>query len=390
MNNNLIFKGTVISLARGGEGIVQNGDLFYFVKGTLPQDEIVYQINENTKNASLLDIEKPSAFRIKPRCSFFGKCGGCTLQHLEYKTELAEKQKILASLLTRKAYLKIIPEIKIVSGSDYEYRERFQFHRGADYGIGFMENGSNSIININDCPIASPIIRNALQNNKIKCPLDKDRFTVYGKKDLLLCEGANEKGITNILDKKIIVDASVFFQSNSALLEKLITQIINIAKECADKNLPAGDFYCGSGIFSVFLQDIFNKLTLLEENKKSISIAKENLKLNLTCETNKINFSNFTDNQWVKMQNNKTQYGFIAVDPAREGLSQLMRKWLCENKPPVLVYISCSASSLARDSGELIKAGFKLESLTIYDFYPHSLHIETLAVFVSGKHQVLA
>jgi 23S rRNA (uracil1939-C5)-methyltransferase len=85
------------------------------------------------------------------------------------------------------------------------------------------------------------------------------------------------------------------------------------------------------------------------------------------------------------MKKKNRQYDTIVIDPPRVGVSSSMRKWLCENGPPLLLYVSCDPASLARDSHDLINEGaYVLRELTLYDFYPQTAHIESLAVFVRG------
>jgi len=87
-----------------------------------------------------------------------------------------------------------------------------------------------------------------------------------------------------------------------------------------------------------------------------------------------------TDTQWARKKMN-TRYGFLVADPARSGLPAPVREALSKNKPSVFCYVSCNPASLARDTKSLLEGGFELRRLTLYDFYPQTDHIETLAVF---------
>jgi 23S rRNA (uracil1939-C5)-methyltransferase len=337
---------------------------------------------------------------ISAPCPYVSRCGGCALQHIDYKMQLAEKEKKLNCLLSRCTGIKKIPAIEIIPSEPYGYRERFQFHRVdvqknktpvSKYKplqtakeiapAGFSAYHSNNIIPIDDCLLAAPVIRKALREKTIKPPLDKDRWTVYGRGELLLQEGGTQRGTIQLCGKLINVDAALFFQSNSALLEKLIDKVLSIAND-ADKTIRAGDFYCGVGTFAVFLQDIFPKLDLLEENPAAIKLAKENLRANTATNsiTDNTRFFALTDNQWVRKIQKSEPYSFLCVDPSRQGLSPAMRTWLCEQRPTLLAYISCEPSALTRDLKDLCAAGYELEALTLYDFYPQTEHIETLAV----------
>ncbi|MDR3325473.1 MAG: class I SAM-dependent RNA methyltransferase [Spirochaetaceae bacterium] len=336
-------------------------------------------------------------------CRHFGHCGGCTLQDVEYPEQLARKEKKLAQLFERAAGFGAIPAVEIVPSAPYGYRDRFQFHRvdkalykqlNARYkhlktdklvlsNAGLAARRKCDIIPIDDCPVANPLVRDALREGKIKPPLDKDRWTVYGRDKTLLAEGGKERGKIILCGKEVIVDAGLFFQSNGALLETLIKRIVALAEDVGNKE-RAGDFYCGVGTFAVFLQDVFPCVDLLDENPASIALARDNMartRREGASGEARTRFWAMTDHQWAKeRQRLKEPYDFLVVDPSRQGLSPMMRAWLRENKPRTLVYASCDPVALVRDAQELT-ACYALETLTLYDFYPQTEHMETLAVF---------
>jgi 23S rRNA (uracil1939-C5)-methyltransferase len=134
------------------------------------------------------------------------------------------------------------------------------------------------------------------------------------------------------------------------------------------------DLYCGVGVFAAFLGDLFPRVDLVEENSAAIALARENtrgLKTALFAQTL---------DRWVT-NHAVDGYGFMVVDPPRQGLSPALRQALARKGPPTLAYVSCDAATLARDSGELIAGAYRLERLAGYDFYPQTSHIESLAVF---------
>jgi 23S rRNA (uracil1939-C5)-methyltransferase len=113
----------------------------------------------------------------------------------------------------------------------------------------------------------------------------------------------------------------------------------------------------------------------VEENRKALALARENLA------GKGIAFFAMKDEDWAKTKRRRGQgYGFVSADPPRRGLSPGLRSWLGAAGPPLFVYVSCDPASMARDSGELVKA-YDLESLGLYDFYPQTAHIETMGVF---------
>jgi 23S rRNA (uracil1939-C5)-methyltransferase len=382
-----IFTAPVENIVSGGAGLVHHNGQPIFIAGTAPGDMVSARICQDKKTwarADLLKVEEASSSRIEPLCPLYSQCGGCNLQHIDYNTQLNVKVDILTQAFSRIGKISVLPNITINHSEPFEYRNRMQFHRvekmkkGAP-SVGLKMRESNSIIPISDCPIADPGIRRELQSLSLRAPISKDRFTVYSRNGIFLSEGgAEEKAVLEMKNKNIAMDVNVFFQSNSNVLEKLIDDLVDIIKDVPEKRI-FGDFYCGVGTFSVFLQEYFEEIDLLEENKQAISLAQRNLS------GKKAEYYALTDDAWVSLMNKKSRkYDAVVIDPPRVGLSSAMRKWLCKNGPSLLAYVSCDPASLARDSQELIQSGYVLKDVRLYDFYPQTAHIESLSVFVRG------
>ncbi|MCL2442529.1 MAG: TRAM domain-containing protein [Treponema sp.] len=390
------------SITAGGDALGRFDGKPVFITGGAPDETVLCRIKEDRKTwarAELLEIIKPSPVRTDSFCEHYGKCGGCNLQHIKYNSQLEIKTSILKDSFSRIGKLQP-PEPEIIPSPSREYRNRMQFHclrqkaKGDNYLFGLKEQGSGDITVIHDCPVAVPGIREILNpssisassascepeirdlcGKKITIPPDKDRFTVFSKDDVLLNEGGQQRGIITLLDKEITLDAGVFFQSNCFMLEKLINELINTATR-ADRNLPMADLYCGVGTFALFLGGMFPKIILAEENKNAVSLARENLK-----ELNAEYFA-LRDTEWPRIIfNKKNNLGFAVIDPPRSGLNPKLASALTLDGPPVLTYVSCDPASLARDSTILTAGGYKLIKLLLFDFYPQTSHIESLAVF---------
>jgi 23S rRNA (uracil1939-C5)-methyltransferase len=169
------------------------------------------------------------------------------------------------------------------------------------------------------------------------------------------------------------------------MLEPLIEDLI-AAANTADRTLPLADIYCGVGTFASFLggeyrgNPGFSEIDLVEENENAIALARENMPAE-----KKVNYYALTDTAWSKTQKEGRSWGFMVLDPPRKGLSKAMREFLAESGPELAAYVSCDPATLARDSRFLLEGGYALEELTLYDFYPQTAHIESLAVFSRGK-----
>jgi len=387
-----VYKLRLESIAPGGDALGRFEGKPVFVEGGAPDETIccrVVQEHNTWARAELLEVVEPSPARVNALCAFYARCGGCNLQHIDYDAQLAAKAAIL-----KDSFLKIgglqPPETVIVPSPPWEYRNRMQFHcfrqkakRVQTRQYGLMGRRSGEIIDIQDCPVAVTGIREILKSpkgnggerNELTLPVEKDRFTVFSKDKVLLSEGGRLKGKITLLDKEILIDAGLFFQSNCLMLEKLITELRVIAAE-ADTNMPMADLYCGVGTFACFLKDMFPRITLAEENKSAVGLARENLR------GTDAEFFAVRDTDWPRtLLRRKDAFGFTVVDPPRAGLAPKLAEVLAREGPPVLAYVSCDAASLARDCKILTSGGYALEKLSFFDFYPQTAHMESMAVF---------
>jgi 23S rRNA (uracil1939-C5)-methyltransferase len=384
-----VCKLRLLNIAPGGDALGRLDGKPVFVEGGAPNEIVccrIIQEHNTWARAELLEVVEPSPVRVNSACSFYGKCGGCNLQHINYETQLAAKAAILKDTLLRIGGIQF-PDMKIIPSPPWEYRNRMQFHcfrqraKGAQYGLKGRNSGE--IIEIHDCPVAVAGIRELLKypkgygmkENEISLPVEKDRFMVFSKDETLLSEGGQHNGSIKLLEKDIFLDASIFFQSNCFMLEKLIMELRVIAEE-ADRNMPMADLYCGVGTFAFFLKEMFPGIILAEENKTAVSIARENLR------GAQAEFFAVRDTEWSHILfHRKDAFGFAVVDPPRAGLAPKLAAALVQKGPPVLAYISCDAASLARDCKTLTNRGYTLKKLIFFDFYPQTAHIESMAVF---------
>ena len=387
-----IYKLHLESIAPGGNALGRFEGKPVFVEGGAINETVTCRVTQEHNTwafAEILEIIKPSPARIQSDCAFYNtcagnsaaRCGGCNLAHINYEAQLAAKENILRDSFFRIGGMEP-PFIKVFSSPPLEYRNRMQFHclrneskKHNDRKFGLKGKQSEEIIAVTDCPVAVSGIRNIIKTGSLQAPPEKDRFTVFCKDDVLLNEGGQSRGKINLLEKEIILDAGVFFQSNCFMLEKLILEMEKIAKS-ADKNSIMADFFCGAGTFAFFLSGLFSKVICAEENKTAVSLARENLK-GVNAE-----FFALRDTDWqraVFQKNNKID--FAVIDPPRAGLNKKFAFVLTQERIPVLAYVSCDPASLARDSKILTNGGYKLKDLMLFDFYPQTSHIESLAVF---------
>jgi 23S rRNA (uracil1939-C5)-methyltransferase len=386
-----IFTAPVERIAAGGAGIARFEGQGFFIDQSAPGDRVkarVVELHRTWGRAELVEILEPSPQRVSPPCPLYGRCGGCSLQHLSYEAQIAEKSAILRDAFVRIGGFSDLPPLEIRPSPPYEYRNRIQLHRlGQDPGVKGRKSGD--IVAIKDCPVADPVLRAVLGGKTLVPPPDRERFTLYARGKTVLSEGGAipdtpSRGGVFLRDRELVMDAGVFFQSNGTMLEALIAGALEAADR-ADPSLPMADIYCGVGTFAAFFQDRFPQIDLVEENRAALNLARKNV----PAARNR--FFALTDDEWVRRRRPSagdtggSPYGFILADPPRQGLSRSMRSWFGEAGPPVLAYVSCDPATLARDCRELCAAGYRIAGLTFYDFYPQTAHIESLAVLIRDR-----
>jgi 23S rRNA (uracil1939-C5)-methyltransferase len=319
---------------------------------------------------------------------------------VDYAAQIEGKRALLAETMRRAGIGVETQSIAAVPSPAREYRSRLTFHAlRANRGprTAFKSRGGKALIPVDDCPVADPALRKVLRDGAIIPPPGKDRFTLYGKDGLVIGEAevdgrSRRRGEFIFLGKKLTVDAGCFFQSNAALLEKLLLQVRRGVEAYAPHS-PAsgmGDLYAGVGTFSVFLAEAAGAsaerkadsgaadrdlplIDLVEANSAALDAARINLGRHYP--QGRFRFFAQSAEKWKP----RGKWAFAIADPPRQGLAPILRGWLCAAGPSVLYYVSCEPSSLARDCRSLLKS-YILKELTFYDFYPQTEHIESLAV----------
>jgi 23S rRNA (uracil1939-C5)-methyltransferase len=191
---------------------------------------------------------------------------------------------------------------------------------------------------------------------------------VYSHRDTFLGEGGKQRGRVRLLDRDLLMDAGVFFQSNAFMTEELIRRLCGLAPAVDG---PMADIYCGVGTFAAFLRDRFPRIDLVEQNRDALALARENVP--------GMRYFGVSADEFPALGEKKSAYAFAVVDPPRQGLSPGLRRYLAERGPPLLAYVSCDPVTLARDC-RVLAGTYAVSALDLYDFYPHTAHIETLAL----------
>ena len=394
-------------IAFGGNCLAKIDGKAVFVPFALPGEKLEVEITQEKRDyshAKIVNILEPSPFRVKPACPLYEKCGGCNMMHIEPEFQKQLRKEILKDCMERNGIHMEADSIEVISGSNLNYRCRFQLNDG-----GFCERSSNRIIPVENCACAVPEINGWLSENNISSR-PKGRCHIFGAENVVCEEGIEggkvfvspeeEKKSTDysalkkknknirqvkkrysgttisekdtvtvrILDKKISFDVKGFFQSNISVLEKSIKAICG---GLAGNSVL--DMYAGCGTFSVFLAEHFSDLTLVEHNRDALVFAEKNL---AGIKHQSIGLSGA---KWAEFNKN-AYFDAVVIDPPRSGMEKEVLNWLCNSEVPQIRSVSCDPATHSRDLAALIKSGYALKKLYLLDFYPNTSHIESLAV----------
>lgn len=397
---------TTEKLVFGGNTLAKCDNKTVFIPYSLPGETLsvnIVQHKNDYDNAEILKIITPSEHRVQPPCKYYGLCGGCNMMHIDTEYQRILRKQMLCDTFAQ-FKIDISDKIEIINGNDFNYRSRFQFTDG-----GLSQKNTNNIIKIENCCCADKTINDFLVNTTPD-NRPKGRIHIFGSDKLTSQEkikletlndiprnsGVKLKGkgkikkikenhyfsgtvlspenqlTVNLNGKNITFDVRGFFQSNLEVFEKVLKLICD--------SLPTGnrvmDIYSGCGSISAFLADKFNHVTLVEHNRDAIVFAEQNM-----AGTNHTSFG-LSGAAWVKTcAPSLPAFDACVVDPPRSGMEKEVLDYLCKSKIPFIRSLSCDPVTHARDAEKLIKAGYKLEKIYLLDFYPHTSHIESLAIF---------
>ena len=368
----------------GGYGLAFAENLTVFVALSAPNDKLkvkIHQLKGKTAFAEIVEIIEPSIDRIEPPCVYFGRCGGCDFQQLNYAAQLAAKVGIIKDCLTRIGKINYEEEIQIIgSPKPFGYRARAQWHVNTRRRkIGYFQRKSHDIIDVKECPILTGELQETLTELRETIVWDSfwsetvaiesagagENVSVYSAE---IVEPTEELSF-NLNGHRYFYDATVFFQGNPILIEQLIEAAIAGASGSA-----AFDLYCGVGLFTLPLAEKFIKVFGVEAGGKASDFAKKNVE-NARLENASIICEDV--GEWLS-QNESVKVDFVLLDPPRAGTEKRIIESLLKIKPREISYISCEPSTLARDLRILCENFYKIESITALDLFPQTHHVETI------------
>jgi 23S rRNA (uracil1939-C5)-methyltransferase len=366
----------------GGVGLAHAEGKTVFVSLAAPGDRVRVQIEREQGKVLFATVEEvltPSPVRVEPPCPYFGRCGGCDFQQLNYDAQVDAKREIIRDCLHRIAGLEI-PEIEVIpSPAQWHYRLRATWQIDEEkHEVGYYERGSRRVCDVVDCGVLSPGLQQTLERVRGTArhefpPGLKHLEVIAGDDGVSLApefaEFHTSERSLKIRGEEYRFSAEAFFQVNPSLLEPMLEFALAEAK-----GESALDLYCGVGLFTIPLARRFQRVIGVEANPVATRFAKRNLQHAKLTNTSIVTA---TVTEWVR--NHKVSaVDFVLLDPPRAGAESAVIKGILELKALRLCYVSCDPATLARDLKKLVAGGYAIDALVGFDMFPQTHHVETV------------
>lgn len=423
------------SLSLEGKGITHIDGKTVFVGGALPSERVMFTytaINRKYDEGYVSEILEASEERVEPGCPHFQVCGGCSMQHLSVETQINHKQKAMLDALDHIGKVKPDEIFEPMIGEQWGYRRKARL--GVRYVrkkervlVGFRERAGRFLADIDACHVLHPSVGEKLtdfQDLIIKMDAKEtipqievavgDESTALVFRHLepltesdqaLLVEFAKAhnfqmylqpKGPTTVhciwpensglfyehpeFNTKVAFGPQDFFQVNSSINRKMVPRAVELLE--LDGSQKVLDLFCGLGNFTLPIAQHAAEVVGVEGDPVMVQRAKQTALDNGIDNTSYYAFDLTADVKqelWMKQQ-----YDCILLDPPRSGAKEVIEHFgkLGASK---IVYVSCHPGTLARDADELVnKQGYRLLGAGVMDMFPHTAHVESIAVFQKG------
>ena len=426
------------SVTHDGRGIAAVSGKKVFVAGALQGEEVRFQRRKRRRNfdeAELLEVLQPSPARVAARCQVFGRCGGCSLQHVSADDQRIIKQRTLEDNLLRIGETRpatwLAPLFDDSPGGEWNYRRRARVavkdvHAKGRVLVGFRERHAPYVTDMHACdgrarpvdalidPLSELIARLSIRSRVPQIEVavaDNATALVFrvldppGEADLAcLREFADLHQVQVMLqaggldsiapldesptleplhyalpdhDVRIRFEATDFVQINTAVNRRMVSQALDLLEVTPESRVL--DLFCGIGNFSLPIARRASHVLGLEGEQRQVQRARENAALNGidNCDFDIADLATISGKEpWLS-----AGWDRLLLDPARSGAAVLIEH-MGTLAPQRIVYISCHPGTLARDAGELTKRhGYRAEAAGIIDMFPHTGHVESIVVF---------
>jgi 23S rRNA (uracil1939-C5)-methyltransferase len=425
------------SLDLEGRGVARIDGKVVFVDGALPGERVEIETWRGKPTfdlANAIRIERPSALRVAPRCRHFERCGGCSLQHLDPRAQIAIKQRVLEDNLARIG--RVTPEAMLapIHGPAWGYRDRARLSvkyvaQKGGVLVGFHERRTHFVVDMDSCEVLPSRLSQLIQPlreliSSLRCArrLPQIEVAVGEERDVLALrildplaeedavrlhtfaalhavdihlqpggpatvrplqpEASSELSYTlPEFDLRLFFKATDFTQVNLSVNRVLVRRAVSLLDPAPGEQV--GDLFCGLGNFALALARRGASVTGVEGSRDLVARAQDNAQRNgLALGTRFLVANLFADAQ--RLLDDLPRLDKLLIDPPRDGAHAVVQA-LGTQRPVRIVYVSCSPATLARDAGVLCnEKGYVLRAAGVVNMFPHTSHVESIALFERG------
>jgi 23S rRNA (uracil1939-C5)-methyltransferase len=425
------------SLDQEGRGIAHADGKVIFIDGALTGERVTYSAYRKKPSFELATLDKvlkESYMRVTPKCVHFNMCGGCSMQHLDARAQVAAKQRILEDNLERIGKVKAESILPPIYGETWGYRQRARLSvrhviKKNKTLVGFHEKSSRYVADMQHCEILTPKIARLLpllaamnENLSIRDDLPQIEVAVGEHVDVLVLRimkpmsPADEERVKQFADAHQVqfwlqtkgpetvvpfypLDAPAltyslpefsvtmpfaptdFTQVNSNLNRLMMSRAMRLLSP--KKGERIADFFCGLGNFTLPIARRGAQVVGIEGSATLLQRAEKNAAYNgleANTEFSVMNLFEMNEETLEKLGH----FDKMLIDPPRDGAFELV-KALGVDAPKRIVYVSCNPATLARDSEVLVhQKGYILKSAGVMNMFPHTSHVESIALFAKA------
>ena len=424
------------SLDQEGRGIAHADGKVIFIEGALTGECVTYSSyrkKPSYEQAQVGQILKQSFMRVQPKCANFGVCGGCSMQHLEARAQVAVKQRVLEDNLERIGKVKAETLLPPIYGQAWGYRQRARLSvrhvlKKGKTLVGFREKNGKYVADMQHCEILPPkiagmlpllgelnesfIARDILPQIEVACG---DNVDVLVLRILAALSPSDEAAIKQFADTHKVQfwlqtkgpetvvpfyppDApplsyslpefgiempfapSEFTQVNSEMNRLMVSRAMRLLAPQPGERIA--DFFCGLGNFTLPIARSGARVLGIEGSAALVKRAAQNAAHNGLSGNTEFQAMNLFEMDETSLAN-LGRFDKWLIDPPRDGAVELVKAITPETAPQRIVYVSCSPATLARDAQVLVQVhGYTLKAAGVMNMFPHTSHVESIAVFV--------
>ena len=433
---------TVTDLDPFGQGVAKHQGKTVFVPGVLPGEDAEIRLTEDKRQYARGELKRlltHSEQRVAPRCPHFGVCGGCQQQHATVTLQQQSKSTALQKLIARETG-QVLTEVAVIAGPAYGYRRRArlalyypasQGKKHAQGGnpapglrMGYRQSQSHDVVDIQTCSVLAPAL-DALLPALRACLNQLQAVKRLGHVELVLADNGplvvlrhldplsdadgerlralarthqvavylapdaetvtplvGEAPVYQVAGMTLAFSPRDFIQVNDAVNQQMVSQALAwLDIQPQDRIL---DLFCGMGNFTLPLARCGAQVVGVEGVEALVAKGRENARRNDVA--NVTFFHQNLEDDVARQPWSAQGFDKILLDPARAGAAEVMPQ-IGKLAPKRVVYVSCNPTTLARDSKVLLAAGYELARVAMLDMFPHTGHLESMALFLqrSGK-----